>query len=66
MWDQINNTQPKIFDKTTKTLKIFPKLENLGLNAWRKGREEIESTYQEKEAWIRLKTWREEGFWWKG
>ena len=27
--------------------------------------EEIERTYQEKEAWIRPKTWREEGFWWK-
>ena len=25
MWDQINNTQPKIFDKSTKPPKIFPK-----------------------------------------
>ena len=25
MWDQINNTQPKIFDKSTKPPKFFPK-----------------------------------------
>ena len=67
MWDQISNTQPKNFVKTTKTPKFSPKLENLGLKCMKciMKDEEIESTYQVKEVWIRPKTWKEEGFWWK-
>ena len=43
MWDQINKTQPKNFDKITKTPKKFPKLKpgsQNAWNAWRKGEKE--------------------------
>ena len=52
-----NHKKPKIFPK---------KIENLGKNNAcmheEKGKEEIENTYQVREAWIRLKMWWEKLF----
>ena len=55
----IKNTQPKNLTKSQKPQNFPKKIENLGKNNAcmheEKGKEEIENTYQVREAWIRPK-----------